>query len=230
MKHRTARQDRRLRRALEHESLTAQAVKRLQGQRIAKWAMDDAKQVADQAENLSHVRTLIYDEQAKARTAPSAAALVCDAAKWNEHTEIEETRKTHLIPRKSLTSKLFLRLFSPVKEYRDIPLRQLTTDVRKQLAKIARLVKQAHPDNRAALAKLMLAKVKLEYVTVTNPSLAWQSDVSLLRTNRPDSLRTVALKRISGRSKIRTFEKEDTALPTWDDKTVRTWDDENPTV
>lgn len=207
---RTPRTERKLRRALERESLTSQAVKRLQGQRIAQWAKQDAERIAEQVKHVGiPVRTLRYDEQAKAHTAPSAAALVVDAAKWNEHTAIEEHRDDYLIPRQARTVQLCLRLFKPVMEFRDEPFRQLDAESRDKLAHIAKDIRRAHPDNREAYARKLMEGVTLTYVAGTNPRLAWKSDTTLLSTKKgADTLEHIAFKRIGSNNKERKIEKE----------------------
>lgn len=223
-----------------------QIVRANQIRRINAWGDKDAIDTDRQVDRIGYERTLKLDEQAKAKLtvterstgqivvnarSGSAAALVAAAAIWNENTEIDEDKRGFLIPRKSLTSKLFLRLFDPVKEFADVPLRQLPSQTREKLAKIAKIIRSAHPDNRAPLALTLMKGIDLTLgPTVTNPGrLEWKSPTTLLRTNKPDTLETVALKRTTSRTKERTFETETDILPTWGADTPRTWDDEHPT-
>ena len=55
----------------------------------------------------------------------SATKAVEERAKYNEHTFIEETRETHVVPRQSTTDKQFLRLFPRRVEVEPIVTRQL---------------------------------------------------------------------------------------------------------
>lgn len=221
MKHRIGprRTTRKLRRALAAESPTHEAVNRLQGQRIAKWAADDLLRMTEQLARMAEVRTLRCDEQAQART-PSQGAVMAAAAIWNEHTAIEEHRDAYLIPRESLTSRLCLRLFKPVMEFRDETWRVLDQASRDKLAALAHDIRRAHPDNREAYAALRMAQITptLTYVSGSDPRQTWKSDTTLLNTRKGyDTLEYIAFKRAARRAERKLkIEKETTDLPTWD--------------
>lgn len=159
----------------------------------------------------------------------SAAARCAESAILNEHTiSPDETVADYLIPRKSLTNRLMLRLFKPLMEFADIsPVLALSQASRDELADIAKQLKRCHPDNRAAYHRLLMSKVTLVYDEVkATRQLVWKSDNTLLNQVRPDQLKTVAVTRQTSRTKERIFEQESDDLPTWDRSTPRTWDDE----
>lgn len=56
-----------------------------------------------------------------------SSVLAADAAKFFEHTDIEETTETHIVPRVSLTKKLHLRLFEQKIETEDVKTFQTDT-------------------------------------------------------------------------------------------------------
>lgn len=160
------------------------------------------------------VRTLKLDETAKARRAASMTAVILAGNIWSENSIIEEDRKGYLIPRKSLTSQRFLRLFDTVKEFDDVPFRQLDSESRAKLAAVAKQVRACHPDNRKDYAAKLMADVKLTYISGSNKTrLVWQSDQTLLRKSRIDSNLTV--ERVSSNG-TRTFETETDLLPSWE--------------
>ena len=211
---RTNRQTRRLRRALEHESVTSQAVARLQGQRIAQWAKEDRERIAAQVERIGSVRTLRRDEQAQAHQAASHSQIDAASAIYNEHTEIEESKRDYLIPRQSLTTRLYLRLFDPVMESEPRRWKQLDLTTKAKQAKEAKQLQRAHPANRAALAAKINAQ-PLALVEGTDDVVVWKSDRTLLSTSKVEQLSTVRVTRQS--QNRRTFETETTDLPTWDE-------------
>lgn len=59
------------------------------------------------------------------RCGSSTSAVVMDAAKYYDHTTIEETKQDHIIPRQSLTAKHFLALFPQSVEVEPVVSRQL---------------------------------------------------------------------------------------------------------
>lgn len=175
------------------------------------------------------VRTLRYDEQAKAHTAPSAAAVVVGSAITNEWTTVEERPETHLIPRKSLTERLMLRMFKPILRFRDVPFRVLTQESRDALADVAKQIRRAHPANREAFRDRLMATIQLTFVEGSTPAqLEWKSPETLLNPVKPDKLSTVKVTRQAAYTKERSIEQETDELPTWDAKTPRTIDDEHP--
>lgn len=209
---RTNRQPRRLRRALERESLTAQAINRLQGQRIAQWAKDDADRIADQVQRMTdRERTLKRDEQAQSRQAPSHSAIDAATAIYNEHTETEETRRDYLIPRQSLTSRLFLRLFDPVVEAESRQWRQLDAVSKAKLGRDAKRLQRAHPANRAALAR-EINNQPLNLVTGSDDKIVWRSDKTLLSTVKAGTGDVRVVRQTRNR---RDYEVETTDLPTF---------------
>jgi len=171
------------------------------------------RQTARAVEQMQNkVRTLKLDEQAKARSADSQGQVIADAAKLNEHPAIEETAGDYCIPRESLTSKLYLRLFPPVLEFRDEVSRTLDAASKKRLAEIHDLVMRAHPDNREAFAARLMAGFKPVFHTVTNPRFASASDQTLLTRQKVSAAPiSVFRKTTNGR----TFEQESPDLPRW---------------
>lgn len=208
-----------------------QIVRSYQIRRINAWSETDAAETDRQIERIGQQRTLKLDEQAKSRTAPSSAAVTLDSAKWNEHTVIEEHRDDYLIPRQSLTSRLFLRLFKPILEFRDTPFRQLDVSSKARLANIQQeidkrtsILHRIHPDNREGYAASLRAyadtamAVFLQtatYIAGTNQSeLIWKSDTTLLNTRKGyDTLQYIDFQRTTSRTKERLHERETEELP-----------------
>lgn len=221
------RPDRETRRALAQDTPTSEAVKRLQGQRIARWSKDDAERIALQAERIGHVRTLRNDEQAKAHSAPSQAVIIHDNAKLNAHAEgIEESRKDFLIPRRALTVKLHLALVRPLLEMEDRVRRDLTVESRKELERNQKLVAREHPALRPALAAKLNAAFVPQFTEGTDSFMVWRSDKTLLDAHRLiGSTITTQRQTRNGRTYERDSERE--LLPTWTDADGRVVDPNN---
>lgn len=167
----------------------------------------------------SRIRTLRYDEQAKAHTADSQAALVLHAAPLNIHAEgIEETKDGYLVPRRSLTLKLALALRAPLMEFETRVWKQLDIESKRRLEADRRAVMRAHPDHRAKLAARLAAETgpTLRYVEGSDQRLVWRSDGTLLIPWKIQTLATVKVKVEDGIS--RTFDQATETLPTWKDE------------
>lgn len=111
------------------------------------------------------------------RGASSVAALAVEAGSYYESFTGTETRETHVVPRRSLTRKLLLKVHSQDREYESIP--------------------QPRHLDKVALAKLEKAGNKitnpndprLKLIGLANPGQmarqTWASDRTLLRSNKP---------------------------------------------
>lgn len=190
-----------------------------QARRANAWLDKDAEATDRELDHMAaKVRTLAYDEQAKAHTAPSTAAVVLSSAVSFEQSEgSEETKAGYLVPRRSMTVKAKLTLRDPILEFADDPWRQLDARSKQILATIDAAVMAEHPKFRAQLAAKLYAEhqSKLTYISGTNRRLVWKSDRTLLVPYRPEQLTSIKVKRDGGNH--RTFEKEGDALPTWID-------------
>lgn len=212
---RQPKQSRAERRMMERKTVnpTVSAVSALQtrrGNRDRK-ALDE--QIAQGVTRLQNrVKTLRYDEGAKAHSALTQTAIIADSAKLNEHAEIEESASGYLVPRQSLTNKLYLRMFKPVMEFRDEKTRSLDQASRDRLAKIHNLVRRCHPDNREAYAATLLLNFSPTFIEYSNPRMVWKSDETLLTRQKVGNA-TVSVKRKTAHAM--TFEEETAELPRW---------------
>lgn len=117
---------------------------------------------------------------------PSASAVVADiCAPFWEKAEIDEEIETHIVPRRSLTTKQNLRIFPPQIE--------TETEVSTQLFK-----------------ELPLSPGRL--TKVTNQRVTWKSDTTLLRRGIPDANWSRGLHRQTSRTKRIDYTPEQPAL------------------
>lgn len=118
----------------------------------------------------------------------STAVLVENSAIYYDCARIEETEETHVVPRKSLTNKLHLKLIQQSIEVLPIKTRQLD-----------------HSDPNG-----------VRMIKTTNNRLVWKSDKNLLRMNKPATNNGVNIRgvgagyvRVTSSSKRRKFEVEE---------------------
>lgn len=183
---------------------------------MREWINRDVQSVATYLAGLTNrVRTLRLDEEAMSHT-PSQGKVIANAAIWNDHAAIEETKRDYLIPRQSLTAKLFLQHFSPIMQFADVPFRHLDKASRDALAKIAKTVKRYHPTNRQRIADKLMTELNLTFISGTNPRLVWKSDETLLVKRKGfDKFDAIAFKRVTHYTKEMSIQKETTDLPIW---------------
>lgn len=114
----------------------------------------------------------------------STAALVAESGKYFECAEVEETPEDHIIPRRSLTQKQYLRIFP----------QRLETEPLKRTKRLQ-----------------MDKSGKLVETTDTKARVIWKSDKTLLRQGKPDQM-PAGYTRVTSHSKRRQFIPEGPAV------------------